>query len=584
MTRGERVAENKISVRIGGPAGMGIMQAGLMFSKCCSRIGLHVFDYIEYPSLIRGGHNTYQIRAEDEEIHSQIIGVDLLIALDEATLNIHADELGPGSLVIYDGKTVHPEHTRLHNGHRCPVPLKELAAEADGTELMQNTVALGAALGLLQYDFTVFEGIIKDAFKGKKAGIIKKNIAAAKKGYQYARKEYGHNCDMKLTAVKAPKRMVITGNEAIALGAVRAGLKFYAAYPMTPSSSILHTLAAWQERHNILVKQTEDEIGTVNMGMGAGFAGVRAMVGTSGGGFALMQEGISLGGITETPLVIVEVQRGGPGTGVPTFTEQADLKFVLNAGHGDFPRILLAPGDVEEAYYLTTTAFNLAEKYQTPVMIISDKYLGESHKTADFFDTGAFKLDRGKLIRGTAPEHYLRYIDTPDGISPRTIPGVKNGFFTANSDEHEPFGWSTEEIPLRNQQMEKRMRKLETLKGEMPEPPLYGDGDADVTIVTWGSMKGPVLDAMKWLKGNGKKVQLLHINWVSPFPVEAVTRVLSNAKKTLIVENNFSAQMAGVIREQTGILIEERLLRYDGRPVYPEQVYEKVMNMLGDAQ
>lgn len=559
------------------------MQAGLMFSKCCSRIGLHVFDYIEYPSLIRGGHNTYQIRAEDEPVHSQIRGVDLLIALDEATLNIHADELGAGSVVIYDGKTVHPEKTRLHNGHRCPVPLKDLAAEADGSELMQNTVALGAALGMMSYNFKIFERIIKDAFKGKKPAIIKENISAAKKGYAYAKEHYSHYSNFCLKKIKAPKRMMLTGNEAIALGAVKAGLKFYAAYPMTPASSILHTLAGWQERHNILVKQTEDEIGTINMGVGAGYAGVRSMVATSGGGFALMQEGISLAGITETPIVIVEVQRGGPGTGVPTFTEQADLKFVLNAGHGDFMRIILAPGDVEEAFHLTAEAFNLAEKYQTPVMIISDKYLGESHKSAEFFDTSTFKLDRGKLLR-KAPPNYLRYIDTPDGISPRTIPGVKDGLFVANSDEHEPFGWSCEEIPNRNQQMEKRMRKMETLKAEMPQPKMYGPEEADLTIVTWGSMKGPVLDAMKWLEENGMSVNLLHITWVSPFQAEAVTKILEGAKKTLIVENNFTAQMAGVIREQTGFNITERLLKYDGRPFYPEEIYDRVMKMLGDAK
>ncbi len=573
------MAENKISLRIGGPAGMGIMQTGLLFSKCCARIGLHVFDYIEYPSLIRGGHNTYQIRADHEEIHSQVVPVDILIALDEATMNIHCDELRDHSIVIYDGKTVKPENTRLHCGIRCPLPMSEIIQELGAKEIMRNTLALGAALGIMDYPFEVCEGVIRDIFKGKKEEIIKEDVDAARRGYDLGKEKYRHLSQFTLHTVDSPKRMVLTGNEAIALGAVKGGLKIYAAYPMTPASSILHTLAAWQERHNIVVKQTEDEVGTINFAIGAGFAGVRAMVGTSGGGFALMQEGISLGGITETPVVVVEVQRGGPGTGVPTFTEQADLKFVLNAGHGDFPRILLAPGDVEEAFHLTTTALNLAEKYQTPVMIISDKYLGESHKSAELFDTSNYTIDRGKLLR-EAPPNYLRYEDSPDGISPRTIPGVPNGLFLANSDEHTPFGWSCEEIPNRNTQMEKRMRKLETLKQEMPGPNLYGPEDADLTIVTWGSMKGPVLEAMNWLNREGCKVNVLHLTWVSPFPVEAVTNVLVNAKKTLMVENNFSSQMAGVIREQTGIAVQEKLLKYDGRPFWPEEVYDKVRSML----
>lgn len=563
---------------------MGIMQTGLIFSKCCSRIGLHVFDIVDYPSLIRGGHNTYHIRAEDEEVRSQIYTVNILIALDEATLNIHCDELGEESLVIYDEKRVKPEQTRLHRGIRCPLPLIETVKELGAEEVMKNTVALGAALGMLDYPMSVFEGIIKDAFKGKKQAVIKENIAAAKKGYALGKERYRHQSSFTLTPVTdAPKRMVVTGNEAIALGAVKAGLKLYAAYPMTPASSILHTLAAWQERHDILVKQTEDEVGTINLGIGAGYAGVRAMVGTSGGGFALMQEGISLAGITETPIVIVEVQRGGPGTGIPTFSEQADLRFVMHAGHGDFPKIVLAPGDVEEAFHLTTQAFNLAEKYQTPVIIISDKHLGESHRTAPLFDTGGYRVDRGKLLR-EAPENYLRYLDQPDGISPRTIPGVKNGFFVANSDEHEPFGYSCEEIPNRNQQMEKRMRKLETLKAEIPEPEVVGDEEAELTLVSWGSTKGAVLDALTWLRKDGHKVNYLHLNWVTPFPAEAVKRILSAAKRTLLLENNYTAQMGGVIRQETGIGLPEQMLRYDGRPFYPEDIYQRAASMLGGGQ
>lgn len=558
---------------------MGIMQAGLMFSKCCTRIGLQIFDYIEYPSLIRGGHNTYQIRAEEQEVRSQIYGVDVLIALDEATIDIHKDELNDDSLIIYDGKTVDPARTGMHSGKRCPVPLKELAAKADGSELMQNTVALGAAFGLMDYPFAVFEGVITDTFKGKKAAIIKENIKAAREGYVYAQEHYGGDCCHRLSPVEgAPKRMVLTGNEAIALGAVKGGLKFYAAYPMTPSSSILHTLALWQERHDIVVKHAEDEISVANMTVGAGFAGVRAMCATSGGGYALMGETISLAGMTETPVVFVEVQRGGPGTGVPTFTEQADLRFVMHAGHGDFPKIVLAPGDVEDAFHLTMDALNMAERYQTPVVIISDKYLGESHKSAPFFEarTG---VERGKLCRHVEPD-FQRYALTDDGVSPRSIPGVKDGLFVANSDEHDGLGFSTEEIGQRNAMHEKRMRKLDLIRAELPAPVLHGPEEADLTIVSWGSTKGPILEAMNWLAKEGQAVNFLQLTHVQPMHVEGVSAILGKAKRLLMVETNISGQMQGVIREQTGHTFDDWLRRYDGRPFYPEQVYEKAKSIL----
>ncbi|MBR9692549.1 2-oxoacid:acceptor oxidoreductase subunit alpha, partial [Candidatus Woesearchaeota archaeon] len=502
-----------------------------------------------------------------------------LIALDEATIDIHKNELNGESLVIYDGKTVDPCKTGMHIGKCCAVPLKELAAKADGSELMQNTVALGAAFGLLDYPFKVFEGVIKDAFKGKKAAIIKENINAAREGYDYAKEHYGSQCCHVLSPIKgAPKRMVLTGNEAVALGAVKAGIKLYAAYPMTPASSILHTLAGWQERHNIAVKQTEDEVGTINMGVGAGFAGVRAMVGTSGGGFALMQEGISLAGITETPIVIAEVQRGGPGTGVPTFTEQADLRFVMHAGHGDFPKVVLAPGDVEDAFHHTMEAFNLAERFQLPAIIISDKYLGESHKSAEFFQpkTG---VDRGKLVRHVEPG-FERYSITDDGISPRSIPGVPDGLFVANSDEHDGHGYSTEEIPLRNAMMEKRQRKFDLLKSQLPAPLLHGPENADITLVSWGSTKGPILDAMRWLENDGYKVNFLQITHVVPFNTDAIAKILYHSNKTLMIEVNISGQMEGVIRQETGHVMDAHLRRYDGRPIYPEQVYDKVKELL----
>ncbi|RME32086.1 2-oxoacid:acceptor oxidoreductase subunit alpha [Candidatus Woesearchaeota archaeon] len=577
------MAVNKISLRIGGPAGRGIMNTGLMFAKCCSRIGLHVFDYIEYPSLIKGGHNTYVVRAEDEPIYCQVKGTDILIALDEPSIHIHREELNAQSIVIYDEKAVHENIAGLSNCHRIPLPMKELLQEAHGKELMANTVCLGAALGIMDYPLAVAEGVVRDAFGEKKDAIVEENLAALRLGFTYAREHFAALNHYRLTPIpNAPKRMVLTGNEAIALGAVSAGLTFYAAYPMTPASSILHTLAGWQERHNIVVKHAEDEISVANMTVGAAFAGARAMCATSGGGFALMNETLSLAGITETPAVFVEVTRGGPGTGIPTFTEQSDLKFVLNSGHGDFPLFVVAPGDVEEAFRLTGEAFNAAERYHTPTVILSDKYLGESHKSAEFFNERV-PIDRGPLLR-EAPEHYLRYPLDGRAVTPRTIPGVPNGFFLANSDEHDPFGYSTEEIDIRNAQMEKRMRKLEEFAREMPQPVLRGPPLADLTIISWGSTKGPIMEALKHLEREGLSVNFLHLTWIQPFPRATVRRILSNAKRTLIIENNYSGQMQGVIKEQTGIDIQHAMRRYDGRPFFFEDICSRVKDILRGGQ
>ncbi len=577
------MAVNKISLRIGGPAGRGIMNTGLMFAKCCSRIGLHVFDYIEYPSLVKGGHNTYLVRAEDEPVHCQIRMVDILIALDEQTVDRHRDELRPDSILIYDEKVVHDDVARQTGCHRVALPMKELLQEAHGKDLMANTVCLGAALGLMRYPLAQAEGVVRDAFGKKESAVVIENQNALRLGYDYAQQHFAGLTAYRLEPREAPKRMVLTGNEAIALGALSAGLTFYAAYPMTPASAILHTLAAWQERHGIVVKQAEDEISVANMTVGAAFAGARAMCATSGGGFALMNETLSLAGITETPAVFVEVMRAGPGTGVPTFTEQADLSFVLNSGHGDFPLFVVAPGDVEDAFYLTAEALNAAERWHTPVVILSDKYLGESHKSADFFDQHRVPIDRGPLLR-EAPPGYRRYPLDGRVVTPRTIPGVPKGFFLANSDEHDPYGYSTEEIDLRNAQMEKRMRKLEAFAREMPQPILRGPADAELTIIGWGSTKGPILEAMRHLVRDGLRVNYLQLTWLQPFPAATVRRILTAARRTLIVENNYSGQMERLIREQTGLTIDHHLRRYDGRPFFFEDLCAHIKSIVRGEQ
>ena len=395
-------------------------------------------------------------------------------------------------------------------------------------------------------------------------------------GYDYALEHYKDKVKNVLKQKpKLPSQIVISGSEAVALGALTAGLQFVAIYPMTPISGILHALALYQEEYKFIYKQPEDEICAVNMAIGASFAGARAMTATSGGGFCLMAEGYGLAGISETPIVIIEGMRGGPATGLPTWTEQGDLRFVLHAHQSEFPRIVLAAGDIEEAYHFTAKAFNLADKYQTPVVVLTDKQINESHMGVKAFNTSDYNIDRGKMFL-TKDENYKRYELTSDGISPRSIPGVGN-HFVANSDEHTEIGYSDEEAKNRLEQMNKRMSKLDTCaKMDMEKPVLYGPNKADITIVSWGSNKGAILDAIKEFNN----VNFLHITWMNPFPSEVVGNILSSAKFVLNIECNYTGQMASLIKEKTGYEVNESFLKIDGRPIYAEEIVEKIRKLL----
>ncbi|MFZ2410860.1 MAG: 2-oxoacid:acceptor oxidoreductase subunit alpha, partial [Candidatus Methanoperedens sp.] len=405
-------------------------------------------------------------------------------------------------------------------------------------------------------------------------------------GFDYIKKNFPDDFNYKLEKIGTPGKMLLTGNDAICMGAIKAGCKFYSAYPMTPASSILHFMAANERRFNIVVKHTEDEISAINMAIGAGFAGVRAMCGTSGGGFCLMSEGYGLAGMIEVPVVVIMAMRPGPSTGMPTWTEQGDLKFVLAASQGDFPRPVIMPGDNEECFYMTAGAFNIAEKYQTPVIVLTDKYLAESHKTTEKFDTGRISIDRGlyatpqELAASDEKTFFKRYKFTENGISPRTIPGMKKGIYTAASDEHDEEGNITEEIGIRVKMMQKRMKKLDTLAKELKHPDIFGQKDAKVTIIAAGSTKGPIKEAIIALEKEGIGVNYLQILYLAPFPAEKVADVIDSAKKTVVVENNFTGQLADIIREKTGRNVTRRILKYDGRPFYPEEIQSAIKEVI----
>jgi 2-oxoglutarate ferredoxin oxidoreductase subunit alpha len=376
----------------------------------------------------------------------------------------------------------------------------------------------------------------------------------------------------------------LSGNEAICLGAIKAGCKFFAAYPMTPINSIISFFAAKAEELEMIYFQPEDEICGINAAIGASFAGVRSMVATSGGGFSLMVESYGLAGMTETPLVIIEGQRPGPSTGLPTWTSQGDLRFVLHASQDDFPRIVLAPGDQEECFWLTIEAFNLADKYQTPVVILTDKYLAESYKSVDYFDESNIKIDRGLIMSlQQQKKEYQRYKITDSGISPRPFVGREALTFIANSDEHNEFGFSDEDAEIRKKMMEKRMRKLITCQNEIPDPKIYGDLKSKILLISWGSSKGPVLEAQKILKENNISTKFLHLNFINPLPINFLNNFfasLNKEDKVLIIEQNIAGQLAGLIREKTGFFIDNHLLKYDGRPFFPEEIVKKVKEII----
>ncbi len=578
---------NKISVLIGGEAGAGITRSGFLFAKACLRGGLHVFGTNDYQSLIRGGHNFYIVRADAEEVYSQADTIDLLLALNKETILLHKDELVPGGGIVYDAEAIvlSDEELGRDDLKLYSVPLIEIVKELEGELIMQNTVALGAAVALLDYDLKILNAVLRDTFKPKVAEL---NVKAAKKGYDYAQENYADDFDYRLqrTALAGKRKIFLTGNEAIGLAAIRAGCKFYAAYPMTPATPLLHFLAPLDREYSMIVMQAESEIAAINIIAGASFAGVRAMTATSGGGFCLMSEGLGMIGMTETPVVIMLAQRPGPSTGLPTYTGQGDLRFVIHASQGEFPRVVIAPGDVKECFYETLEAFNLAERFQMPSIIITDKYLVESHGDTKPFEENRIRIDRGLLLtddKYMREEEYLRHKFTEDGVSPRLMPGTIGAIVRTSANEHDEHGFTTDDPELTTKMAHKRFEKLDALAKYLKNyetTKFYGPEDADATILAWGSTKGPIREAMKILSKEGVKVNYLQIIYLTPFPVDRVQKILKSAKTTVVVENNKTSQLSSLINEHLLMDIEHKILKYDGRPFNPRELSQRIKEVL----
>jgi 2-oxoglutarate ferredoxin oxidoreductase subunit alpha len=562
----------EMNFMVGGEAGQGVQSVGFLLAKACARAGYHVFADQDYESRIRGGHNFFRIRVKDSEVRAIVESVDVLIALNQESIELHRKELAKGGMIIFDHEKTKEASTSNKNGI-LGVPLSRLAEEKAENKLMSNTVALGAALGLVGFELSILDQVLHDHFS--KGEVADDNVKAARAGYEYTQSNFKKSFERQLKPISNGKRMLLNGNEAIALGAIAAGCKFIAAYPMTPVTPIMEYLASKAKEFDLVVVQPEDEIAAINMVVGAAFTGVRAMTATSGSGFCLMVEGLGLAGITEAPIVIVEGQRPGPAVGLPTRTEQGDLQFMLHAHHGEFPRAVLAPATVEDAFWLTVKAFNLAEKYQLPVIVMTDHYLASSYATADRFDLSQVTVDRGLLYSGGDGE-YKRHRLTKSGISPRAFPGEEGMLVATDADEHDEAGHLIEDADMRAKQVQKRLRKLFGLKQDISTPRLEGSKKAETTLIGWGSTYGPLCEATDTLRKEGKAINLLHFSELWPFPAEAVAKAIDNSHFSYVVENNATGQLARLIRAETGKEVSGKILKFDGRPFTPASFVEQV--------
>lgn len=570
--------EFRFNWKIGGRAGEGISAAGFIFGKTCQRQGLNVFEYGEYPSLIRGGHTTSQVHASTGPVTCQEWKVDVMVALNEDTIKLHLSEFDQNTKIIID-----PDVTKFEDGKFAnitknqviSVPLNKIAREATGKSLASDVVALSVSCFLLGIKKEIFLKVISDFFAKKGEEIVNENLKAAEAGFAWA----GQNIGNQPTAVEGTNlgQVYMGGTDATGLGALSAGLAFFSAYPMTPTSNLLHFMAGKQGDYPLVVKHAEDEIAAINYAIGASYAGVRSMTASAGGGFALMVESVSLAAIMELPLVVVVGGRPGPATGLPTWTCQTDLTYVMNAGHGEFARIVFSPGNLEESFKLTRLSFMLAEKYQTQVYILSDKLLLESRMTGQKF-ADDYNNTRFSFAVDPLPEDdsYRRFINTPEGYSPRSIPGQPHGLQLTNSYEHDDFGYATEDGPTTKANIEKRLRKWEGILKEVPPPVRLGPDEAEKTLVCWGSTRLVVEEVIRRMNKDANKVNAIHILTMLPFKTEEFKNLSSKAKKLIMIEGNALHQGAEHIYSQTGIKIENHINRYDGRPFYPHEVIEEI--------
>jgi 2-oxoglutarate/2-oxoacid ferredoxin oxidoreductase subunit alpha len=574
-----------VTIGIGGAAGDGIDKSSETLAKTAARSGLYAYGFNSYQSVIRGGHIWLRLRLAETKVSSQGDHLNALIALNQDSIERHAPEVESGGAILFNADKLKVNIPIRDNVLTVPLPVAKLLKPfAPVAPVMQNTVAVGALIFLFSLDFDTASGVLADTFSHKGKAVVDQNVGILKAGFEYAKEHFvplGHQWKF-----SGKRRPYVTGNEAFSIGAVAAGCRFYSAYPMTPASGILTWMAEHSERCGVVVKQMEDELAVANVAIGAGYAGARAMCATSGGGFALMTEAIGMAGMIEAPVVFIEVQRGGPSTGIPTKQEQADLNQVYGASAGDFPRIIIAPADTADCFDSSVEAFNLAEKYQCPVIIISDLLLSEHPETVE---PERFKadvpIDRGALIKDVGKNgQYKRYQFTPSGISPRALPGTANGMYIAPTDEHDEEGILISDVfcnpAIRRKIAEKRMKKLALALKDLPAPRLEGPADAEVTLIGWGSTAGVIREAVEQLNASGTRANQLHFKYLLPFHQKEAIDILKKCKRTICVEMNSTGQFARHLRAETSHAVSDKILKYDGEPLEPGGIAAQVRAIL----
>jgi len=556
------------NILIGGEAGQGLKTTAYLLGKTIFRNKYHIFTTKDYMSRVRGGHNFIKIRFSDEEVKGPKDDLDLIMALNEETIENHLGDLKNEGILLAEREVEDIKNSVL-------VRAKEIAKEINSKGV--NSVFIGAFLQTIGFDLIEAKKVIDEYFAGDK-NKVEDNLLLLEKGYKSC--ERIENMEMN-EFDESEERLYIDGNQAVGLGAASAGVSFYAAYPMSPSTGILNYLATHQKRLSIAVEQAEDELGAINMALGAAYGGGRAMVGTSGGGFALMNEGLGMSGVGEIPLVIAEVQRPGPATGLPTRTSQGDLNFVINSSQGEFPMMVIAPKDQEDAFYQTFRAHNLAEKYQIPVIILSDQFLADSSSDIKKINLDKLEVKRNLYFNSEENEdEYKRYKLTADGISPRAYPGsLENDTILVDSHEHNEYGRVTEDIELRNEMINKRENKLNKLIDEdLKEAEYYGEKDIDYLLIGWGSTYGPILEATNKLINNGIKVGFLSFNDIWPLPKTKLKNWAEKDVKKIVIENNAKSQFSRLIGSELQIKIKNKILKYSGRPFSGDEIYERIMD------
>ncbi len=576
---------NNIEVLFGGQAGDGSLTTGDLIAAAFKRMGLELYTFKDFPSRIRGGHTNYVIRAGEKRHYGLADFVDAMVAFDLECVEKHIAEMRPGGFVIFDNSSEKlSDAARRSDVHFYEVPLAKIAKEQLGLELVRNTVSMGVLAALVSMDPDIVRQLVTKQYERKGEKVVAQNVAAIEAGEQYVKDNFTRPSGYDLRARPDGDRLLMMGNDGIGYGALVAGCRFMAGYPITPATDVLEWMAKHAPRYGGVVVQAEDELAAINMTIGAAYAGVRSMTATSGPGQALMTEGIGLAGVVETPIVVIECARAGPSTGMPTKTEQSNLNHIIFSGHGEIPKVVLAPGTVEESFYLTIAAFNLAERYQLPVFLLTEQALCQSKESIPRLELGAVKVDRGKLVRngGVTFGEYKRFAFSPDGVSPRTVPGVPGGMHLAPGSEHNDAGVITENANNRTRMMEKRMHKLDAMRPELPRANVLGDPNASLAFIGFGSTRGPITETQDRLAAEGIASRFMQLRTLWPFPEEEVRNFVHGAAHIFVVENNFTGQLERLIRYVTGPLKHMHPVRkYSGHPFRPIEIIDAVQRYVG---